>query len=184
MVRTYNGGWSQMGFELGLPYEGGTGFVPAGSVVTATVEYLVPPADKSAYFGSSDYLLELPADDYQSTNMMELLATENQLDVAATIGTLRRSHPIELDATSGFTAVQFTVTGGLGYTPVTIHGLARPDGWRLEKDVDGEWERVSQEVEGNDYWQAHDDPASESFDLIFNVHNRGTQEYRLVREEE
>jgi hypothetical protein len=42
-------------------------------------------------------------------------------------------------------------------------------------------ERVDQEVDGNDYWQAYDDAASGRFDLIFNVHNRGTNEYRLVR---
>jgi hypothetical protein len=184
IVRTYNGGWSQMGFELGLPYEGGTGFIPAGSVVTATVEYLVPPADKTAYFGSSDYLMDMDAEDYQSTNMMRLLAAENQLDVVTTLGTLRRSHPVELDSSTGTTAAQFTITGGLGYTPVTIHGLARPDGWQLEEVVDGEWEQVAQDVEGNDHWQAYDDPASESFSLIFNVHNRDTEEYRLVRYEE
>jgi hypothetical protein len=40
---------------------------------------------------------------------------------------------------------------------------------------------VSQEVESNDYWQAYGDPASGSFDLVFNVHNRGTNAYRLVR---
>ena len=88
---------------------------------------------------------------------------------------------IEIDASSGFIAGQFSVTGGLGYTQVTIHGLARPYGWRLEKAVSGGLARISQEIEGNDYWQAHDDPSSESFDLIFNVHNRDTQEYRLVR---
>ena len=33
----------------------------------------------------------------------------------------------------------------------------------------------------NDYWQAYDDVASGSFDLVFNLHNRGTNEYRLVR---
>ena len=77
--------------------------------------------------------------------------------------------------------MEFTLTGGLGYTPLTIHGLARPDGWRLETVVDGEWERVSQEVEGNDYWQAYDDPAAGGFDLIFNVHNRDTNTYRLIR---
>ena len=71
--------------------------------------------------------------------------------------------------------------GGLGYTPLTIHGLARPDGWRLEMATDGTWERVSQEVEGNDYWQAYEDVETGRFDLIFNLHNRGSSEYRLVR---
>ena len=46
IIRTNNRS-SQMAFELGLP-EGVEGrVVPAGSHVTATVEYLVPPADKA-----------------------------------------------------------------------------------------------------------------------------------------
>jgi hypothetical protein len=81
----------------------------------------------------------------------------------------------------GETAVQFTLTGGLGYTPVTIHGLSRPDGWMLEQLVEGSWERVDQSVEGNDYWQAYDNAAAGVFDLVFNLHNRETTEYRLVR---
>jgi hypothetical protein len=181
MVRTYNGGWSQMAFELGIPYDSSSPVVPAGSVVTATVEYLVPPALKSAYYGESDYLTDMPSEDYQSTEMMIELADGNQLDVTPTVGTVVRTHPVELNASAGTTAVQFTLVGGLGYTPITVHGLARPDGWRLERQVDGTWERVDQSVEGNDYWQAYDDPASSSFDLVFNVHNRGTNEYRLVR---
>ena len=43
------------------------------------------------------------------------------------------------------------------------------------------WERVDQSVEGSDYWQAYDDAATGSFELVFNVYNRGTTEYRLVR---
>ena len=53
--------------------------------------------------------------------------------------------------------------------------------WHLEYAVDGEWETVDQAVEGNDYWQAYDDVETGDFDLIFNIHNRGTNEYRLVR---
>jgi len=94
---------------------------------------------------------------------------------------VRRSHPVELDAANDETAVEVTLTGGLGYVPVTIHGLPRPDGWTLEQEVDGSWQTVDQSVEGSDYWQAYDDIESGSFDLIFNVPNRETSTYRLVR---
>ncbi len=112
---------------------------------------------------------------------MRTLAADNMLEVSATVGTLVRTHPVELAASPEGTAAQFTLTGGLGYTPVSIHGLARPDGWQLERYVDGAWEDLGQEVEGNDYWQAYDDAATGTFTLVFNVHNRGTNEYRLVR---
>ena len=170
-----------MAFELGLPYDASSTIVPAGSVVTATVEYLVPPADKEAYYGESDYLTSMDEGDFQSTAMMQTLAQDNELIVNTSVGTLTRTYPLELDADPGITAVQFTLTGGLGYTPLTVHGLARADGWVLEQQVGGVWEEVQQEIEGNDYWQAYDDVSSSSFDLIFNIHNRGTNEYRLTR---
>jgi hypothetical protein len=181
IVRTYNGGWSQMGFEIAIPYDASARFIPAGSTIRATIEYLVPPADKSTYFGDADYLTDMPADSYQSTDMMWTLAADNHLEVSAAVGDVLRIHPVELDASDDTTAVEFTLTGGLGYTPVTIHGLARPDGWRLEQLTDGTWEAVDQSVEGNDYWQADDDPATGTFSLVFNIHNRGTRTYRLTR---
>jgi hypothetical protein len=118
---------------------------------------------------------------FNTTDMLHALATGNHLEITAKVGTLSRTSPVELDAAVGETAVQFTLTGGLGYTPVTIHGLARPDGWMLEQLVKGSWERVDQSVEGNDYWQAYDNTATGSFDLTFNLHNSEATEYRLVR---
>ena len=123
----------------------------------------------------------MDSENYQSTTMMQTLAEENHLQIEASVGTVVRTHPIELDASTQETAVEFTLTGGLGYTPITIRGLARPDGWRLEQFVEGTWERVDQSVEGSDYWQAYDDVESGDFELVFNVHNRGTNDYRLVR---
>ena len=181
LIRTFNGGWSQMGFELGVPYQAGNAVIPAGSRITATVEYLVPPSDKSTYYGASDYLTQMPPGDFQSTSMMQHLAQHNRLLIEASIGTIRQLQPVVLDAAQGATAVQFNLTGGLGYVPVTISGLARPDGWRLERRIGDAWERVDQSVEGNDYWQAYDRAASGNFDLTFNLPNRGTHEYRLVR---
>ena len=180
-IRTYNGGWSQIAFELGLPYDSENPVVPAGSVITATVEYLVPPSDKGAYYGESDWLTSLGGEDFQSTAMMLKLADEGHLRVEASTGTLLRTHPVELQAARGEEAVQFTLTGGLGYVPVTIWGLSRPDGWQLEIWQDETWTPVDQSVEGMDWWQARDEPTSEDFALVFNLPNRYTEQYRLVR---
>ena len=177
--RTYNGGYSQIGFELGLPYDAQAKTVPAGSTVTATVEYLVPPADKDAYYGASDYLTSLNSGSFKNTTMMQMLADGNHLSLTAAVGTIIRTHPPEFQAASGEVAVEFTLTGGLGYTPVIIHGLSIPTGWQLQQNVNGNWELVDQSVEGNDYWQAYSDTDDDSFTLIYNVHNRGTNTYRL-----
>lgn len=188
--RTRNG-QIQTAYELGLPHEvgspwcgaaceGETRMIPAGSTVQATIEYLVMPADKSRYYGESDYLTALPAQSYQSTDMALALAAGNQIDVETTVGQLERTYPVEIQSEAGILAAEFTITGGLGYLPVTIKGLSRHDGWRLEQLVNGAWEGVDQAVHGNDYWQTRYDGAVGSYELTFNVPNRGAQTYRLV----
>jgi hypothetical protein len=179
--RTFNGNFSQIGFELGIPFDEAHPVIPAGSRLHAVIEYVIPPSDKGTYYGQSDYLLEMPSEHYQSTEMLRYLAFENEVVVDAITGSVRSRQPVELIAARGATAVEFRLTGGLAYLPVTIRGLARPDGWRLEQQAGEEWTRVDQSVEGNDYWQAYNRSADNSFELVFNVANRGTQTYRLVR---
>ena len=183
ITRTYNGGWSQMAFELGLPYSADPAarVIPAGSEIHATVEYLVPPASREAYYGASDYLSALTTPQLQSAQMGQRLARDNQLAVTPYVGTLDRTYPLELTAAPGATAARFVLSGGLGYTPLTVRGLARPDGWRLERREGAAWARVDQSVEGNDYWQSYEDPRAGTYDLTFNLHNRGAREYRLTR---
>lgn len=180
LQRTYNGGWSQVGFELGLPTDLTDKTLPAGSVLEATVEYLVPPADASRYYGESDHLAALTGETFQSAEMMRHLAAGNAVEVEATVGVVTRSMPVEIEGDVFETAADFTLTGGLGYVPVTITGLARPDGWTLEQQVEGAWVAVDQSVEGNDWWQAADH-GDGTFSLTFNLPNRGTERYRLVR---
>ena len=188
--RTFNGN-SQLGFELGLPYEEGAAwcgeacqgqinFIPAGSTVRATIEYLVAPADKSRYYGTSDYLTALPANQWRTTNMALELATRNDLIVEVSTGALRRRHPVEVDAAAGALAAEFTIEGGLGYVPVTLHGLMRHDGWRLQRREGENWLDVDQSVHGNDFWQARHDGATRTWSLTWNVPNRGAEAYRVI----
>jgi len=180
IIRTNNRD-SQMAFELGVPFDPMNPVVPAGSRVRATVEYVVPPSSKAAYYGNSDHLGALAANAFGTTDMMRSLAVGNALSVQVASGQLVRDHPPELEIGTGTVAAQLSLTGGLGLTPITFRGLARHDGWRLERRSGAGWGQVDQSVEGNDYWQAHYDAASGSYSLVFNVENRGTNEYRLVR---
>ncbi|MAD61758.1 MAG: hypothetical protein CMH49_09670 [Myxococcales bacterium] len=182
---------SQIGFELGLPYEnnapwcglpcqGITNRIPAGSTVRATVEYLIPPADKSRYYGTSDYLLALPEAHWSTPTMGLELANGNHLTVSMTRGVLKRTYPLELEADLGSVAVEFSLDGGLGYIPLSIHGLMRHDGWLLQIHDGVNWQTVDQSVHGNDYWQANYDSLSGTYSLIWNIHNRGTNQYRVI----
>jgi hypothetical protein len=192
-LRRTNNRFSQMAFELGLPNEAGspwcgapcqgrTRFIPAGSTVHATIEYLVPPAVQAKYYGSSTYLRSLLPTAFRSTGMMLEQASGGDIDVVATVGTVRRLHPPEIEAGAGPTAAAFILTGGRGLVPVTIRGLNRHDGWRLEKRAIDEavWSVVDQSVLGNDFWQASLDPVDGRYALTFNVANAGTTAYRLV----
>lgn len=188
--RTHNQ-MSQMTFEVGLPHEDGspwcgapcqgeTRFIPAGSTVSATIEYLVPPADKDRYYGESQYLLDLPAESYRSTEMMMELAVGNHLEVQVDMGTLEQTWPLDITAIPGAVAAELLLTGGRGFTPITFRGLNRHDGWRLEVEGSNGWEVVDQSVHGNDFWQANYDAASETWALTWSVLNIGTQRYRLA----
>ena len=181
ITQTHNGGWSQMGFQLGIPFDAENKVIPAGSTIQATVEYLIPPADKSTYYGPSDYLNALPAAMFQSTDMILELATGNHLVAEATTGTLLRTYPLTFQAVSGATPLEFSLTGGRGYTPLVIKGLPRVDGWTLERKNGENWEDLDQEVHGKDYWQAYESVESGDFELTFNLKNSGTTQYRLRR---
>ena len=183
LYQTKNGGWSQYAFELGLPYDSSNTHIPAGSRVRVIVEYVIPPSNKSKYYGSSDYLLEMMDTDYNSTEMILYLANENEMDVLMTTGTLLSSYPITIDTHKMTNSVvaQFTVTGGLGYTPVVFKNLTRFDNWNLEVKLEDSWVSIDQSVEGDDYWQAQFDAVSNRYSLVFNIWNRGTHEYRLTR---
>ena len=108
------------------------------------------------------------------------LARGNAIDVAVLTGSLRRTHPVELDAVEGRIAVDFTIEGGRGYVPVTIYGLTRHDGWQLERLTGDQWVAVDQSVHGDDFWQARYDDEARRYVLTWNVPNRGQQRYRVV----
>jgi len=189
--RTNNSGFYQYAFELGLPYQSGSTwcgsgcqgqdrFVPAGTTVKATVEYLIPPADPMRYYGVNNHLKMLPNSAFRSPDMMLSLARGNELYVSVSTGTLARTYPIEIEAQLGAVAADFTVTGGLGYTPISFHGLNRHDGWRLEKLHNQTWMAVDQSVHGNDYWQSTFDAIRGTWTQTFSVKNTATTRYRLV----
>ena len=180
--------YPEVGFELGVPFDATDMTLPAGARLRATIEYVVIPNDKSRYYGPSADLTAIDASVFGTPEMMRLLADGNRTDVEMQIGTLLRTHPIEIETepvalglAGSSTAARFEVTGGFGYVPLVFHGLERPDGWRLERLVGSVWEAIGQEVEGNDHWQAGFDPSSAEWTLTFNVDNTGTEVYRLVR---
>lgn len=112
---------------------------------------------------------------------MLTLARENHIEVDALRGEVTGRWPVQLTAAVGKVATEFLLTGGLGYVPIVVQGLARPDGWQLQQLDSSGWVTVDQSVEGNDFWQAYEDTRTGTWDLVFNVPDEGTQQYRLIR---
>ncbi len=66
---------------------------------------------------------------------------------------------------------RFTLSGGMGYVPVTITGAPEYSAWRLYKLSDGQEISLEAEqgVKGNDYWQCIQDPDTGLFSYSFNL---------------
>lgn len=183
IVNTNN--WNQypeVGFELGIPYDAASPTVPAGSVLRATIEYLVMPDDKALYYGPSADLLAIPAATFGTAEMMRVLAAGNRQEVQTSVGTLNRTHPIDITCASGSAlAARFTLDQGFGHVATVFRGLDRHDGWQLQRQEAGGWVSLGQAVEGNDYWQCRFDEMTQSYELTFNVEHDGQATYRLIR---
>ena len=81
----------------------------------------------------------------------------------------------------------FTLSGGLGYVPVTISGLSDYRGFRLEHKVDGNWTEIDQSRHGKDYWQTDFDPQTQRWELTYSLpldtplDERQQHAFRLIR---
>ena len=179
--RTNNGGWSQMAFELGIPFDATNTVVEAGSTIDAIVEYIVVPNDISLYYGPSTDLLGVDNSWFGTTDIIELLAIANDLEVTVTTGSLIQEQPTIVEGIDAEIAAEFELIGGFGYTPLTISGLYRPDGWTLESLQDGNWETVDQSVHGNDYWQVVYNESTTTYALTFSVNTDVPTTFRLRR---
>jgi len=70
------------------------------------------------------------------------MALGNKYSVDVDHGTLISLYPIEIESAHDSLAAVFTLSNGLGYTAVTISDLSQADGWILEINVSGIWQKV------------------------------------------
>ena len=118
---------------------------------------------------------------FGTTDIIELLASENTVDISTFVGSLEQMQPTVLTGVTAEVAAHFEMTGGFGYTPVTIQGLFRADGWQLQSLNNGVWEEVDQSVHDNDYWQTRFDESTGTYALTFSVNIDAPTEFRLIR---
>jgi hypothetical protein len=135
-----------------------------GDFVEAEVELLVVPTDVQDYYGPNEPLradLKANANTYKPIHR---LARGNDIEVHVDKGVLQRTYPPAIAVDANGEAV-FTLTGGVGYVPITVAGLHAYKGYSLTCDN----KPVDQTRHGNDFWQTVHDATNGTWSLTYNV---------------
>ena len=167
-----NNGVTNLNGEITLPEEvDKNGKVQKGSVVDGVVEYIILPKDKNDYYGTSEYINAQAAELFVNEGLMSRFAVDAAIKETVSVGELVGTYPTRVKTVKGDVLAEVTITGGIGYVPVTFIGIEGYSGYRLfEVMADGSEVMVDQSVRGNDYWQVYYDPDTRLCDISFNVY--------------
>ncbi len=135
-----------------------------GDFIEATIEQIVMPQFAKDYYGPSDALRGELSKNENTWRMIHREAIGNERCVEMNVGTPGHLHPdirIQTEDDQG----ELTLTGGLGYVPITFSGLTSNAGYALH--IDGK--PVDQSTHGNDFWQTDFDPVSRRWSRTYNL---------------
>ncbi|MCC7495034.1 MAG: LamG domain-containing protein [Fimbriimonadaceae bacterium] len=137
-----------------------------GDFVECTLVHLVVPQFARDYYGPNAGLRAALEAGQDTWRPVWREAAGNDLELRAVSGTVLRHWPPRIAAAAG--GAEVTVTGGLGYVPLTVTGLASPQAvWEVRP---GEaWQRVDQAVHGDDFQQADYQPADGTWEVTANL---------------
>jgi hypothetical protein len=140
-----------------------------GDFVEATIEHVIMPQFARDYYGPNGGLRAALEAGENTWRMIWREAASNRVDAEVTLGSLREAYPLRIEANGG-RAAEFALTGGLGYYPVTICGLASYRALVLEQQgTGGAWTVVDQSVHGRDFWQTDRDPATGTWEMTYTL---------------
>ncbi len=142
----------------------------AGDFVEAVVEMMVVPQFAADYYGPNQNLSALLNAHPDSWEPVLREAQSNNLIVTAFGGSVERTLPVEIRTENGI-QVRFSITGGVGFVPVTIRGVRRQGPFQLKHKLkDYRWERIDQSSSlGNDWWQTGPGNKAGEADITFTV---------------
>lgn len=139
----------------------------AGDFVEAQIVRFYVPKFASDYYGSNLHF-RLALTNYQNRYELGLREAVGQnFSLTPHLGALERSFPIQIRAVNN--RAWFTVTGGLGYVPVTFAGLSDYRAPVVEVNRGDGWTVVNQAVNGSDFWQCDYNAELGSWEITFTL---------------
>ncbi|NOU36812.1 MAG: hypothetical protein HOO88_08585 [Kiritimatiellaceae bacterium] len=139
----------------------------AGDYVEAEIERVYLPKNAGDYYGSDANLVAAMASYDNTHSLVAREAIGNNLAVTVQAGTLTQTYPLAIGVTNDY--AQFSVTGGIGYVPVTFSGLSAYQNPMLEERIGTDWAVVDQAVHGNDFWQTDYNSTNLSWEITYNL---------------
>jgi hypothetical protein len=136
----------------------------SGDFVEATIEHIVMPQFAKDYYGSNEALRTALTRDENTWRMIQREALGNERRIEMKHGMLQHTWPA-ITISSEKDQVEFTLTNGLGYVPMTFTGLSLSTGYALFIDD----QPLNQSIHGNDFWQTDYDAESKTWSQTFNV---------------
>ena len=138
-----------------------------GDYVECEIEHIVMPQFADDYYGPNENLKAALAKDQNTWKMIYREAVGNDLSVRTTLGKLIRARPTTIQAFRD--RAEFTITGGLGYVPITITGLGDYRAPILEVKEGDEWRAIDQSVYGKDFWQTDYNAQNHTWEITYSV---------------
>ncbi|MBI5686603.1 MAG: LamG domain-containing protein [Verrucomicrobia bacterium] len=142
----------------------GVAWLNPGDFVEATFEHVIVPQFAAGYYGPNEALRAALKAGENTWRMIHREAVGNDRHVRMKTGKLESLYPAVKVRASNDDA-EFTLTGGLGYVPVTFTGLTSSRGHELL--LDGR--PMNQSVHGNDFWQTDYDPLTRRWSRTYNI---------------
>lgn len=145
----------------------------AGDFVEAVVEHVIMPQFARDYYGPNEGLRAALGQGEDTWRMIHREAVGNDRRGQATVGALESLWPaVRIRAAAN--RAEFTLTGGLGYVPLTFTGLTSPHGVLVVDD-----QPVDQSTHGNDYWQTDYDAGEKTWQMTFNIPVNDARPHRI-----
>lgn len=169
-LSTYMTEWHSKNFRVAAELSPPPGLksLKPGDYVDMDIELVVLPLKTGIYYGPNTSLIAALDRDANTWKMIHREAAGNDLDIRMKESKLVKSYPIEISV-SGEQRVQLSVSGGVGYVPITFTGLKNYRGLKLSRVLDGKTTAEDQSANVNDFWQTNYDTVNGTWSITYNI---------------